>query len=399
MKFAFNKLKYIHFNDIVDLIKIVLAFLPGMVLKAIKKEIWLVAERENDAHDNGYWFYKYVRENYPEKNVYYAISFDSPDYESRIKPLGNAIKYGTFKHHVYFWATTKYVSPHIGNGFPAPFMCRLFLMQGLYRFKVVFLQHGVTSNIPDYLLSENNKIDLFIVAAEREMESVVKDLHYKDEQVVLTGMCRFDNLLNCEVMKNRILVMPTWRHWLYPEYGKKTEEMVDEIRKSQYFQNFKALFSNERLLKFVKENNLELVYFPHNQMQPFIDEFKESCPNIICAKATEYDVQQALKDAAFLITDYSSIFFDFAYMKKPLVYFQFDYEEFREKHYPEGYFDFTDDGFGPVSRTVDEMVDVIIESYKNGFEMNEIYKQRVDDFFTYRDNENCRRNYDLIEKL
>ncbi len=399
MKFAFNKLKYIHFNDIVDLIKIVLAFLPGMVLKAIKKEIWLVAERENDAHDNGYWFYKYVRENYPEKNVYYAISFDCPDYESRIKPLGNAIKHGSFKHHVYFWATTKYVSPHIGNGFPAPFMCRLFLMQGLYRFKVVFLQHGVTSNIPDYLLSENNKIDLFIVAAEREMESVVKDLHYKDEQVALTGMCRFDNLLNCEVMKNRILVMPTWRHWLYPEYGKKTEEMVDEIRKSQYFKNFKALFSNERLLKFVEENNLELVYFPHNQMQPFIDEFKESCPNIICAKATEYDVQQALRDAAFLITDYSSIFFDFAYMKKPLVYFQFDYEEFREKHYPEGYFDFTDDGFGPVARNVDEMVDVIIESYKNGFKMNEIYKQRVDDFFTYRDNENCRRNYDVIENL
>lgn len=398
MKFAFKKLKYIHLNDIKDLFMIVISFLPGMILKLIKKEIWLVAERENDAHDNSYWFYKYVRENHPEKNIYYAISFNCPDYQ-KIKPLGNAIKYGTFKHHVYFWATTKYISAHIGNGFPAPFMCRLFLMKGFYKFKVVFLQHGVTSNIPDYLLNENNKIDLFTVSAKRELKSVIEDLHYKKEQVVLTGMCRFDNLLNGDVIKNRILIMPTWRHWLYPEYGKKTEEMVEEIRKSQYFNSFKALFSNERLINFAKENQLELVYFPHNQMQPFIDEFKKSCPNIICAKATEYDVQQALKDAAFLITDYSSIFFDFAYMKKPLVYFQFDYEEFREKHYPEGYFSFNDDGFGPVAKNVEELVDVIIESYKKGFNMEEIYKNRVENFFEYRDTDNTKRNFEEIEKL
>ena len=62
MKFAFRKLKYIHFSDIIDMLKILLSFIPGMILKAVKKDIWLVSERENDAHDNGYWFYKYVRE-------------------------------------------------------------------------------------------------------------------------------------------------------------------------------------------------------------------------------------------------------------------------------------------------------------------------------------------------
>lgn len=399
MKFAFRKLKYIHFGDIIDMLKILLSFIPGMILKAVKKDIWLVSERENDAHDNGYWFYKYVRENYPEKNVYYSISFNCPDYENRIKPLGNAIKHGSFKHHIYFWAASKYISAHIGNGFPAPFMCRLFLMSGFYRFKVVFLQHGVTSNVPDYLLNENNKIDLFTVSAEREEKSVIDDLHYAPDKVVRTGMCRFDNLLHCNVMKNRILIMPTWRHWLYPEYGKKTEEVIEDLRNSNYYKNFKALFSDQRLLDYAEKNHLELVYFPHNQMQPFIDEFKKVCPRIICAKATEYDVQQALKDSAFLITDYSSIFFDFAYMKKPLLYFQFDYDEFREKHYAEGYFDFSKDGFGPVCKTVDQAVDCLIESFEKNFDMDEIYQKRVDEFFIFKDGDNCKRNYEAVEAL
>ena len=72
-------------------------------------------------------------------------------------------------------------------------------------------------------------------------------------------------------------------------------------------------------------------------MQPFLSEF-EGNKRIKIASTEEYDVQTVLKESAYLITDYSSISFDFAYMKKPLCYFQFDYAEFREKHYPEGYF-------------------------------------------------------------
>lgn len=399
MKFSFNKLKYIHLSDIVDFLKIVLSFIPGMILKTFKKDIWLVSERENDAHDNGYWFFKYVRENHPEINVYYSISFNCKDYEEKIKPLGNAIKYGTFKHHIYFWACEKYISAHVGNGFPAPFMCRLFLMTGFYKFKVVFLQHGVTVNKPDYLLSENNKFDLFIAAADREMESIINDLHYSPQQVPCLGFCRYDNLSNAKTIKNRVLIMPTWRHWLYPEYGEKNESVVETIRNSSYFKNYMALFTDKRLIEFAENNDLELIYFPHNQMQPFIDDFKKSCPHIKCVSPAEYDVQQALMDSAFLITDYSSIFFDFAYMKKPLVCFQFDKEEFREKHYAEGYFSYENDGYGPCVRTVDEVVNFLIDSFNNGFKMKDEYSNRVDEFFKFTDADNSKRNFEAVLNL
>ena len=37
------------------------------------KDIWLISERGTEAKDNGYWMFKYIRENHPEINVYYLI--------------------------------------------------------------------------------------------------------------------------------------------------------------------------------------------------------------------------------------------------------------------------------------------------------------------------------------
>ena len=37
------------------------------------RELWLVCERGNDARDNGYWFYRYLKEKHPEINARYVI--------------------------------------------------------------------------------------------------------------------------------------------------------------------------------------------------------------------------------------------------------------------------------------------------------------------------------------
>ena len=46
-----------------------------------------------------------------------------------------------------------------------------------------------------------------------------------------------------------------------------------------------------------------------------------------------FDYQKILIKSSLLITDYSSVFFDFSYMKKPIIYTQFDYELHRKVHY------------------------------------------------------------------
>ena len=44
------------------------------------KKYWIICERGYDARDNGYHFYKYMKENHPEQKVYYIIDKNSADY-------------------------------------------------------------------------------------------------------------------------------------------------------------------------------------------------------------------------------------------------------------------------------------------------------------------------------
>ena len=102
-----------------------------------------------------------------------------------------------------------------------------------------------------------------------------------------------------------------------------------------------------------------------------------------------------------IVTDYSSAVFDFAYLKKPVLYYQADVEEFFSgKHVcRKGYFDYERDGFGEVSYTAAELVERLIAYMQNGCRMKDLYRKRVEDTFPYNDCRNCARVYEEVRKL
>ena len=65
------------------------------------RDVWIVSERGSDARDNGYHFFKYIRENHPEIKAYYIIEKKSADYH-KVAKLGNIVKYKSLKHHFLF---------------------------------------------------------------------------------------------------------------------------------------------------------------------------------------------------------------------------------------------------------------------------------------------------------
>ena len=103
--------------------------------------------------------------------------------------------------------------------------------------------------------------------------------------------------------------------------------------------------------------------------------------------------------SALLITDYSSVAFDFAYMQKPLLYYQFDIEKVHAAHYQEGYFNYENDGFGKVCKTEETLVNEISNIIDSNFMLKEKYKVRTKNFFTLYDNHNCERNFNAIKEL
>lgn len=363
-----------------------LLLIPGFAVAKMasfffeKKTIFLVMERGNDARDNGFCFFEYVKDKHPEIDCYYAITKDSPDREKLQKYGQSIINYGSFRHYLMYCRATHVIDTHI-HGYNKH-VKRLHLNKNQ---KHIFLQHGIIKDyIPDCCYS-NTQVDMMICGAKPEYDFVNSSFGYPEGIVKYTGLCRFDKLLEY-TPKRQILLMPTWRKWL-------TEKNIGE---SDYLKAYAGLMSDHRLSELLERHQVKLVFYPHHEMQPYLDSFI-SCAseNIIIASKYEYDVQALLKESSMLITDYSSVFFDVAYMRKPVIYYQFDRDAFRQGHYQEGYFSY-DNGFGPVAFDTEALLEYLEGYCGNGFRMEESYAKKADEFFVYRDSKNCERVYNSI---
>ena len=102
--------------------------------------------------------------------------------------------------------------------------------------------------------------------------------------------------------------------------------------------------------------------------------------------------------SALLITDSSSVHFDFAYMGKVVLYYQFDREDFWQRQYTQTDFDAAKDGFGPVAYDLDALIANLKKAYAEGFTLTGEYERRMKAFYQLRDEHNCDRVYEEIKK-
>ena len=107
----------------------------------------------------------------------------------------------------------------------------------------------------------------------------------------------------------------------------------------------------------------------------------------------ETPYQELFNNTSLMITDYSSVYFDYAYIKKPIIYYQND-----DYHYEKGYFDYETMGFGEVFENEDDVVEKVMEYVNNNCEMEDKYRKRVDDCFEYTDKNNCKRVYEWLKQ-
>lgn len=393
-----EKLEFVKPADLVSGLKMLVSIPYAACLKKKRKQMWLVCEEYNEARDNGYWLYKYIRKAHPEQDVVYAINKESVDYE-KIKNLGEVIQYGSIKHWAYYLAASINISSQKG-GKPNAAVCYLLEVYGILKNTRVFLQHGVIENDLPFLHYENTKMRMFITTAPREHQFICEKFGYPDGWVKCVGIARLDGLHDAKVKKNQILVMPTWRKWIsVPSSVSATLDDMSSFEATEYCKCWMEVLRSSEIEEWLAKAGMELVFYPHRNMQKFISFFKTESQHVKIADWEHYDVQQLLKESAFLITDYSSIFNDFAYMRKPMIYYQFDNEKFRKAQYEEGYFSFKEDGFGPVCETFEELKTALKRAIDENLKNPEVYLNREKEFFTIWDTDNCKRNYEEIKKL
>lgn len=375
-----------------DITKFSTAYIAAAILKFNPgyRNIWIITERRSECKDNGYYLFKYMREQHPEMKVFYAIEKDSPQ-RKRIEQYGNILDNNSWKHYMYALAATRLIGAFIPCGIPES-IC-FYKLGNLIKGKRIFLQHGITKEQMPFLFYERTGLDCFICGAKPEYDRIAQEFHYPEGAVQYTGFCRFDGLHDYKKEKF-VLIMPTWRQWIPSmTWSPDNKGNPDDY---EYFKTYKALVNDAILREILKQHGMRMIFFLHHETQQYMDYFGQSDEIATFATEKEYDVQALLKCCACLITDYSSVAFDVAYMKKPIIYFQFDEEEYYSKHYQKGYFDYDTMGFGAKCKTmsqVNEQLELILE---NSCQMTAQYQKRVDDFFVYRDKKNCERVFNRI---
>ncbi|MDN3954156.1 CDP-glycerol glycerophosphotransferase family protein [Sporolactobacillus laevolacticus] len=88
------------------------------------------------------------------------------------------------------------------------------------------------------------------------------------------------------------------------------------------------------------------------------------------------DISELYMISDLLITDYSSVFFDFANLKRPMVFFTYDIEDYRD-HLRGFYFEFEQKAPGPLVTTTEGVIQAIHDIEASGFAVSD----RFDAFF------------------
>ncbi len=388
-----DSLKYITAGDIGHCFLFVFILPFALVAKIFIRKFWLVCEDRNEARDNGYHFFKWVRANRPKQKIAYAINKKSPDYQ-KVKGLGKVISYGTLSHWFWYIVADRNISSQKG-GKPNAAVCYVLEVSlGLRKNNRVFLQHGVIKDKLEWLFYNVTKMRIFVTSATPEQEYLVKEYGYPDGYVQLLGLARFDALNLDDRDEKVILAMPTWRNWL----GRESSENRNlDFTTTEYYKKWNEFITSQKLVEVLEKYDTKLIFYPHRNMQKFIGHFVSKSDRIIIADWQKYDIQAVLKKASLMITDYSSVFFDFAYMRKPVLFYQFDEQEFRQRQYSEGYFDYKNNVLGKWTDNKDALFDMIEESLKNKNPL--IAKEIAQQFFPYIDTKNCERIYNAVKEL
>ncbi len=350
------------------------------------KKLWIIADRENEAGDNGEAFFRFMTDKVKDEASdiipVFALSKESKDY-NRLSSYGRVI------------------SPE-NEDFRLHFICSdRIIMSAPEKFLTDYLSDEEKTYVGDIAKSQSVIIDseliakdksethgkfstnasLYCVAREKQVKSVLKaDGCYFKEEVALTGAPRFD--LYSEEKEKLIVLKP----------HRIDTETAESFRESKTFTFWNGLINSKKLQFAMLRYGYKGVLCLPQEYKAFKDSFSKNR----YFKVSEEDTSEG----ALLVTDFYPGF-EYAYNEKPVVYAHFmNTEDFYVLN-PQrrGMFNFKNSGFGKVCRSGSEVADEIISLMKQKAVMPEEYKERTELFFSFKDKNNCQRVYDEMMKL
>ena len=273
------------------------------------------------------------------------------------------------------------------------------------RTKLIQLWHGVapkkmqwSTDIPKWkkfivnILYDNHKKSFWMCSSERNIKTMHELLNIDVNKAYATGYPRNDQFVHprnksqviCDLERShpgmrKIIYMPTHRNFGSEGTAFSAHELIEV----------------DQLLK---EKDIVMLFKPHIHEIKNYEKLNLRLSNIVMGSTATYnDVYSYISDFDLLISDYSSIIYDFQCTKKPIVLFPYDMDKFGKSD--AGLFDYyTSLPCGPFCNNWIEVIAQVELLLKS----DPYYEQRERcrrEFHPFDDGKNCERVYNAIRKI
>ena len=160
--------------------------------------------------------------------------------------------------------------------------------------------------------------------------------------------------------KKIILYAPTWRDDNFYEKGYKFDLELDLLKMRQELGNNYVVILR---MHYLVAENLDL-----SPYRGFAYDFSH-----------HEDIRELYLVSDLLITDYSSVFFDYANLKRPMIFYVYDIDNYRDK-LRGFYFDFEKSAPGPLVKTTEEVISSVRNLEQSGFRVSDGYKEFIEKY-------------------
>jgi hypothetical protein len=368
-----------------------------LTLPFFKRNIWIISETENQAQENGYQLFCWIKENRQNIEAFYVINKNSPAI-GKFKDCNNWLDSGSFKMIFYLYHANRIISTHGLWMIPNELGILKKITRKTLKGKRVMLNHGVgfLKNGKQYYHKSSFPLnDLITALSQKDKNIFLNEYGYQNEDVKITGYARFDSMIDTSKQAkwhNMILLMPTFRD--------QEKGLQEKFKKTELYDRIQRMVIDKEFQHFLEEKNCHLAIYLHQDIQDYsiyLDKFSTNRIHII--RQGEFTVTELLGMSKLLITDYSSVLFDFVYMNKPFISYQFDYSAFINSRENKPFIDIRTELPGYVVTKHNELINTIQTIAKNNFTILPKHKKCATQYFTYQDKGNCKRIYEEIEKL
>lgn len=357
--------------------KVLQFHIEGMDLKnalrgftSLKKYIYQKVFLKFPLKENFIIFESFLGKNYSDspRNIYEYIIDNNLDYrciwvfnnkDRKVPGRAKVVKRFSLSYYYYFavskyWVNNMRQPLHLvkrkGNVFletwhGTPLKKLVFDMKEVYsanpRYKRDFFKQ---SRSWDYLISPNQYSSEIFKRAFKFDNKMLEygyprnDILYSSKKDEIAA--RVKKTIGIPENKKVVLYAPTWRDDEFYEPGKYKFQLQLDLHK------MKEEIGEEYVIA------LRMHYF-------IADDINVEGLEGFAFNLSKYDdIAELYLISDILITDYSSVFFDYANLKRPILFFTYDLDKYRDK-LRGFYLDFEYDAPGPLLRTSDDVIDAI----------------------------------------